>query len=954
MSGFYQRFAAQVDRFGSRPAIQVQRRDSVDCVSYQDLDRLATECATLLSARGICPGDRCAILAENDAHWIAGYLGVLRLGGIAVPLDTAYKPAQVHKLLTDCGARAVLTSPRFLSTAQSALAALGGDGCGLLLHPTEDGDAGDFEVLGRPGNDPSAAPPPHDDPGATDEAAVILYTSGTTSDPKGVILTHGNLLSEVDAVYQIVTIDEHEVVLGVLPLFHALAQMANLLLPLAAGGSVVFLETVNTTELLKALKERGITAFCCVPQFFYLIHERVMEQVQSAGAARRTLFGVMLWTAGVLRERLGINLGPRLFGRVHQVLGSRMQLLVTGGSRFDPRIGRDLYRMGFNILQAYGLTETSGAASVLRPGDKHIGSVGHAFPGVEIKIVPSSAAEEADASALLAAHVQLDASLTIGEIIIKGPVISPGYYNRPDVNKDVFRDGWLYTGDLGYLDDAGRLHVTGRAKEIIVTSSGKNIYPEEIEAHYIQTPFIKELCVMGVSHPDEPAAERLHAVIVPDFELLRERKILNAGEVIRFDIEGLSAQLPGHKRILSYDIVTEDLPRTTTRKLKRFEIARVQRERSALAEDASQAATAPELNADDEAWSRESHVRAALETIRETTQKPGAVGPRANLELDLGLDSMERVELLAQLETQFGVDVETEVAQKLYTVGELVEAVRPGQDRGEASGAGAAAASWSELLSGSPEDEEMLRRILAPSPIFNAISFVAMKTLYAIAWLFLGLRVSGRDNLPTSGPMLISPNHVSFIDGFLLTAALPAPLLRKVFFVGASEYFETPLRAQIARLLHIVPVDPDGNLLRAMRAGAYGLRNGNALVLFPEGERSIDGRLKKFKKGAAILSTSVSAPIVPVALAGLYEFWPRDQGPRWAKLLPFSGLRVTMQFGAPLTAEPTAQGVEPDYTGMTDRLRGAVAGMLPAESSKSDRSPTVQGPKATAHRTKAV
>jgi long-chain acyl-CoA synthetase len=406
---------------------------------------------------------------------------------VPVPLDTSYTEEQVTRLLEDSGARLIVASARFEETASRAR-----DGLDCASMSLE-------EVPERPaGPPPVAAVEP-------DSMAVILYTSGTTSDPKGVVLTHANLVAEIDCALSVVTIDESDAVLGVLPLFHALAQMANLLLPLTKGARVVFLEVVDTVTLLGALQERGISAFCCVPQFFYLIHERVMAEVGKAGLAKRIVFRVLLSVTGVLRERFGINVGRRVFGKVHHALGPRMKLLVTGGSRFDTQIGRDLFRLGFNILQAYGLTETSGAATALREGDPHVSSVGQALPDVEVKIVPGEY-EGADA--------EVDAE--VGEVAIRGPVVSPGYYRRDDVNAVTFRDGWLYTGDLGYLDPDGRLYITGRAKDVIVLGSGKNIYPEEIEAHYGKSVYIKELCVMGRAREGAPASERLHAVIVPD------------------------------------------------------------------------------------------------------------------------------------------------------------------------------------------------------------------------------------------------------------------------------------------------------------------------------------------------------------------------------------------------------------------------------------------------------
>jgi long-chain acyl-CoA synthetase len=897
-TGLYERFSRSASLFGGRTAVEVQRRDSLESWSYERLRSFAETMAARLAAEGVGPGDRCALLAENDASWCAAFLGMLRLGAVPVPLDTTYTPAQIAKLLSDSDAKLIAVSPRFRNELEQI--------------PESVTPARPILVLSH---DPQPAPanPAALAPAATvkpEDPAVILYTSGTTSDPKGVVLTHGNLLCEIDAVLHVISFTDDDAVLGVLPLFHALAQVANLLVPFSVGARVVFLETLNTNDLLRALREREISAFCCVPQFFYLIHERVLEQVARASRPRRLAFRLLLWLAGTLREQLGVNLGPRLFSRVHRALGPRMRVLVTGGSRFDPRIGRDLYRLGFNVLQAYGLTETSGAATVLRAGDRRVDSVGQALPGVELKIVPGEGTGD------------------IGEIAIRGTVVSPGYFRRADTNAEVFRDGWLHTGDLGRLDASGRLYITGRAKEMIVLGSGKNIYPEEIEAHYVRSPYIKELCVMGRSLPGAPSAERLHAVVVPDFEVLRERRILNSREILRFEIGNLSTELPGHKRILSYDIVPDDLPRTTTRKLKRFEIERklgpdgIDRSGDARVAHGSRDAT-------DVAWSTDPHVSRVAQLLRDAVRDVGAIGPTSNLELDLGLDSMARVELLASLEARFGVSVPDEVAQRLFTVDELVEAVRPsGGDSGEDTAVDFD--PWQKLLGNISDDDPVVAPILVERPWFIYLLYAGAKLLYAVAWLLLGLRVSGREHLPKQGPFLISPNHQSFLDAFLLVSVLPFHAVRDLFYVGASEYFDTPFWAWIARLIHLVPVDPDTNLVRAMRAGAHGLRRGKILILFPEGERSLDSEIKEFKKGAAILSLNVGAPIVPVALDGIHEIWPRAHRPRWSKLLPLSGARARICFGPPLQPSAGAQPGDEEYSSVTARLRGAIGEMLDA------------------------
>jgi long-chain acyl-CoA synthetase len=895
MDNLYELFASVCARLGACTAVEVQRADRLDAFRYDELERMAAHVASRLQARGCGKGDRVALLGKNDAHWCAAFLGILRLGALAVPLDTAYKPRQVATLLTDCGARLVVAGPRHLSATREAVA-LGDQPAEILpLH-------GAAEEATEP-------PPIPRCPATADDPAVILYTSGTTADPKGVVLTHANLLAEREAAFQVLTVDERDVILSVLPLFHALALLANLLLPFSVGARVVFLESVNSAELLRALRERGISAFCCVPQFFYLIHQRVMREVGAAGLPARMLFRTLLTLNGWLRHTLRINLGRLFFGRVHRMLGPRMRLLVTGGSRFDPATGRDLVRLGFDIRQAYGLTECSGAATVTRPGDLRIEAVGPALPGVEVRIEP----RESDA------QDEQNREARDGEVLIRGGIVMAGYYNRPDSNADTLEDGWLHTGDLGFIDARGRLQITGREKEVIVLASGKNIYPEEIEAHYLQSPFIKELCVLGLSRPDEPAEQRLYAVVVPDLELLRERKMVNMREQLRFEIEGLSVQLPSHKRILGYDVSVEDLPRTTTQKLKRFEIERRVLQRHVGDPEAAP----PQITPEDEAWLVDPHAEQMMAVLRGHVKPQARVVPDANLELDLGLDSMERVELLTSLEHAAGVRVPEEIAQRIYTVRELIEALRTAS---AAERAVESAPAWERLLREIPEDDSVLAGLLRPKRVLHPTLYVIARAGYLLARLLIRFRVDGLDRLPARAPFILSPNHQSYLDAFLLVSALPYRVFKRLFFVGASEYFSTPFMAWVARMINVVPVDPDSNLVKAMKAGAYGLRHDKVLILFPEGERSIDGSVKTFKKGAAILSLHLGAPIVPIAMDGVFEVWPRNRPLRWRALLPGGDVRVLMQVGAPLEPDGYA-AVEAHYVAATDRLRNAVEGM---------------------------
>jgi long-chain acyl-CoA synthetase len=504
----------------------------------------------------------------------------------------------------------------------------------------------------------------------------------------------------------------------------------------------------------------------------------------------------------------------------------------------------------------------------------------------------------------------VDIKLVDGEIAISGPIVMQGYYNRPDATAEAIKDGWFYTGDLGAMDEQRRITITGRKKEMIVLASGKNIYPEEIEANYRKSVFIKEICVMGLADPGRPTSERLYAVVVPDMDVLRAKKIVNAGDIIRFEMESQAVNLPAHKRVLGYEIWFEPLPRTTTQKIKRHEVERRVRERQK-----SRAADAPQLSSDDQAWLDDQHAAPVVDVIKARAKEGSRVLPDANLELDLGLDSMERVELLTELEQKFRTKVPAQVAQEIFTVRQLVEAISARtSDPGVVE---QATQSWSMILSDlPPADDPVLSGLLEKRAIAAPVLFALGRLLRP---LLARVRVRGVENLRATGAYIISPNHQSYLDPFLMCSALPYRVFKRFFFVGAVEYFETSFTQWFARIANLVPVDPDSNLIPAMKAGAFGLAHGKVLVLFPEGERSIDGTVKKFKKGAPILSQHLHVPIVPVAIKGVYELWPRNRGINWRVVWPWSGHHIDIVIGKPMTFDEHA-----DYNVTATQLRDRV------------------------------
>ena len=914
MPTFYERFQESARKFPDNIALEIQRQQTVERVTFAELTRMSESVAHWLSTR--VPRDgRVAILAANHPRWVAAYLGIIGAGRTAVPLDTAFHADQVKTLLIDSGASLLFCDVKHLPVAAEAVE---GINIGLVMTsaaternptPTNVSDpnfAADLDSIfaaGPAGFQPIVP--------AESDLAALLYTSGTTADPKGVMLTHANLVGEANSVLAVMKIGPQDALLGILPMFHVLAQMANLFLPLFNGARVVYLETLNTTELLRALQERGITAFAVVPQFYYLIHERIFKELGKRGKITLSLVRTLMAFNRLLRQ-VGVNAGKLFFGRIHATFGARMRYLVTGGSRFDPAIARDFYSFGIDVLNAYGLTETSGGAFINPPGHVIVfGSVGRPFPGVEAKIVDPQPVEEGAPPA--------------GEIAIRGALVMKGYWNRPEATAEVLRDGWLYTGDLGYFDSGGNLFITGRRKEVIVLANGKNVYPEEIEAHYLQAQYVKEICVMALeARSGAPTSERLHAVVVPNFERLRECKIVNSKEAIRIDIEALSHKIASTKRLGSYDIWQEDLPRTTTRKLKRFQIEKKVRElQQKRGGGDSDVDMEKPLTGDEQLWLEREDVKRALTIVRESSRESSrnrldAIHPTHNLELDLGLDSMQRVELLTALEQQFGGEVPESQLAEIYSVRDLIDAILASASRGEGQ-ARAPSPAWSTILSEPVTDPEVLA--LARHNIFAELSFFLLgRLIYLFALDRFHLKMRGLENLPGKGPYLLCSNHQSYIDPLVMAGALPYRLFRDTFALGTSDLFGKGFMRRLARWLRVAVLDPDANLVPAMRAGAFGLSQGHILVLYPEGERTNDGSPRLFRKGAAILSIHAQAPIVPVAIEGFYEAWPRHK-----KFPKFTDLQLV--FGKPIQPPPLNEASEAAYGRLTTELKSRVVAM---------------------------
>ena len=862
-----------------------------------------------LAEEGVGFGERVALIGENHPNWAIAYLGIIYRGAVVTPLDPATATQALATFLKSSEAKLAFVSPSSFDKFRAACELSGTNIPAVALRPfTHTNGIGDFANWAEtpvPESFNQTPPAPK-----AEDLALLMYTSGTTGMPKAVPLTHGNIYAESYKVQEVMRISDQEVVLSLLPLFHAYSQIVNLWLATIVGAQVVYLKELSSTGIEQGLKESGATALVGVPRLWYLFHKKIWDAVRARPVPVRALFRSLLRCNGMLRDWFGLNAGQWFFKKVHQSFGGNLRLAVSGGASFDVDVAKDFHRLGFTILQGYGLTETSGAATVTRFEDNKIGSVGTPLNGVEVKI------NQPDDSG-------------VGEVLIRGPVVMSGYYKNPEANRETFTsDGWFRTGDLGRMDKQRHLYIAGRKKDVVKLPSGKNVFPEDVEAHYEQSPFVSEVCVLGVK--DESSefkrAEKLCAVVVPNFEYLRSQQIANSRDWVIWELENLGRELPEYQRVHDFILRADPLPRTTTRKLKRFELA--SQLESLRPRSNGAGANVVEINQADQALLDSPGGRAALGAVRQHIPESKVIQPRMNLEIDLGLDSLARAECFVNVEQSLGIQLKPDEAASVQTVGELARLannkLRTGPVPDEP---GRSKFSWREALA-QPELQEQLppevKELLKPKPGSVLLAYAVLRVIYLVSRLLFRMEVKGVEVLKgINPPYLICPNHQSYLDPFIVCAAYPRRVLREIFHVGASMYFTNAVMVRLAKLINVVPIDPDTHLLRAMRAGVAGLSAQKILTIYPEGQRSFDGKLHEFKKGAAILATELKLPIVPVALDGVYRIWPRNS---WR----FHLAKVKIVFGSPIDPQEVIAGLtgEAAYEKLTLVLKQRVQQML--------------------------
>ncbi len=888
-------------------AMRIVGEESDGKYTYGEMLDAVRSIAFRLEKEGIEFGDRVALIGENHPRWAIAYYGILFRGAVCVPIDPHAEIETLTNFIENSEAKMAFIGEDFIKSFHKLEENLGRKIPAVVLQNIESSNGfqsfEDWTTTARP-KDFDSKPTP----AKPEDLAQLTYTSGTTGTPKGVPLTHSNIYHEAVGCQEVMHIKESEVVLSVLPLFHVFAQVVNLWVIASTGGSVYYVKELAPAELTKAFETKEITLLTGVPRLWYLFHKKVFDNVAQQSIIVRTLFDKLLKTNFFLREKFNVNLGKKFFGKVHDGFGGKLNITISAGSRFDEKIAQDYHALGFTLIQGYGLTETSGAVSCTRFEDNVVGSVGKAVNYAEVKL-----GELNDEGA--------------GEVLIKGKMVFSGYYKNPEATKEAFtEDGWFKAGDLGKIDANGNLHIVGRSKDVIVLPNGKNIHPEDLEVHYSKTPMVGEMCIIGVKDENSAmaGAEKLIAVVVPDFDYLKKNNIANSREAIRHEFDDLGRQLPEYQRVRELIVRAEPLPRTATRKVRRFEVAKEFADGKLQASGDAPLIKKLEFTDEDREMMNSTVGQQLTKLIRQNVEQKEEIHPSMSLEIDLGLDSLSRAEVFAGLEQAFNIEFDGEEAANALTVREVVKLVEK-----QTGGANAEVVqtdfNWGKIVREGDDKMPEMQTVLKSRPLSYWLIYTVFKFFNLLARIFFGLEVTGKENIRNlKRPYILAPNHQSYLDPFMVAGSSDLEHLKNSFAVGASQFFQGDFMKSLAAFLNTVPVDPDTQLLKAMRASAVGLRHGKILIIFPEGARAFDGDLHEFKKGAAILAVELDVPVVPVALDGFYKVWGRSSN-------KINFAKTKIRYGKSFTPREIISDEMDDeakYAAVTEHLKSEIERML--------------------------
>ena len=738
------------------------------------------------------------IIMENRPEWVYSFYSVWDKKEVNVVLDASSNPNEIAYVINDSQPKTIICSDFSEERILEAITIANYQDKARIINIDKENI--DFNSIGSEYDNVTLQNP------EGDETAVMLYTSGTTGSPKGVMLSSNNIIGEIDGIVEKDVLQANDQMIALLPFHHILPLMATLLLPLREGASIVFVEKIASKEILDVLEKNNISVMVGVPRVFKLFYDSIKQQIQAKFITRKIY---------AIAEKINSKRFSRMiFSKVHKKFGGHLNVMVSGGAKLDPEIATFFNVLGFTVCEGYGLTETSPVLAVNSIKYNKVGTVGKALYNTELKIVDE-------------------------ELWVKGPQIMKGYYNKPEKTAEVMtEDGWFKTGDLAEIDKDGYLTIRGRKNSMIVLSNGKNIDPETVENKImgLSGPLIKEIGILG--HED-----KLAAIIVPDLLEFRKQGINNIQTYLKDIIENYNLTASNYKKVLDYKLVENELPKTRLGKTKRFMLPDIYKKDEKVKEKVEEPQTQE------------------YQAIKEFVAKLKGFepGPEENLELDLGMDSLDKVELLAYVESTFGIKIDEEKFAEMPNLKLLSEYISEKAEFFMNS-----EVDWKKIIDKAPNRE-----------IKNGWLINALRPLiYVILKMYFRLKID-RTNKISDEPQIFVSNHQSFVDALVLGALIPSKIQKKTFFLAINWYFKKGIMKYVADNGNIILVDIDKNVKETVEEIALHIKNGKNVLIFPEGARTKNGKVGKFKKVFAIIAKELNVDVQCLGIKGGYEAYSR-------------------------------------------------------------------------------
>lgn len=787
--------------------------DGFSRLSFKEWRETSNAIAARLAETGIQKGDRVLISGLNHPAWPVVYFGILKAGAVAVPVDATMEAQPFCNIVRSSEAKVAIwdheVDKKSGRVAREEFPALETWDLRAMLDVAPAAEAPPVEVSAK-------------------DVASLIFTSGTTGTPKGVMLTHENFTSLLSSIAPLFPLGEHDRMLSVLPLHHTFEFTSGLLLPLSSGARIIYLDELNAEQLSRGLKDGRVTAMAGVPALWQLLERKILQQAQERGLLAEKYFEWGTDLNRMLGRKFGLDLGKVLFAPVHQALGGHIRYLVSGAAALPPETQKFFSGLGLHIAEGYGLTEASPVLTVQPAGPRaRAGSVGKAIPGVEVKLL------NPDASG-------------VGEVIARGANVMLGYANNAEATRAVIDDeGWLHTGDLGKLDKDGRLSIVGRAKEVIVNASGENVYPDDVENLLGRIRHVSEYAIVGIDNP--MGGERVAMLARPDVSSNedddRQQRFERANKAIKAAVE----KLPLHSRPVVIHLYDAELPKTATRKVKRSEVRKILDRMTAVATP---------VVADGEGTTP---IRAAV--ARLAHRKPHEITGATSFQADLGFDSLMMMELVVSLEQQLGGRALPDDLARVETVGEAERLL------------GEVPQIVRKREAAKQKDEE----IKLPEPVRDVVKSMLGRVQRSFYDRVLETKVTGQAYIPHNRNCIVVANHSSHLDMGLVKQALGAYGDGLVTLAAQDYFFDDKWkRTFFENFTNLAALERKGSSLnKALRQAGEYLEQGKTVLIFPEGTRSSDGQVQEFKRAFAHLALTHRVDILPVFLKGTHEALPK-------------------------------------------------------------------------------